>query len=326
MNIDMQDYWYSPGYVIYMDAELIKTYGQEIIDRDTLFQRVGEMKATAIMLLGLNKAFGTHFFMQSSKNAFPDVWTLYQEGAPGKNVDTKYQTVEVATYETHSSMEVADFILSSKLINPKKAYDEETIILCYIRKAGTFIDFNLLYQKLKQNKFKPSRVFVLGNKIGNPQIFLLSQVWPVIHHEEVDYVKRTKSYPLPYRMFFSRMSSTGIVQKEDKIETRTEDEEGKPIEPLELNVTKFTVTKDWRNHFKPREALRDTTEPTDFEIKFLEAFTKYEGLKDKPLFSDYFSTYGEKFNRYREIANRIRGTKPRYDRFQDEFEKRTRVV
>lgn len=211
MNINMQDYWYSPAYVIYMAEELIKKYGQETIDIDTVFQRVGEMKAAAIMLLGLNKAFGTHFFMQSSKDTFPDVWTLYQEEIPGKNVDTKYQTVEVVTYETHSNMELANFILSSKLINPKKAYDEETIILCYIRKAGTFVDFNILYQKLKQHTFKPSRVFVLGNKIDNPRIFLLSQVWPVIHHETVDYIERTKAYPLPHRMFFKK----GIPKKID---------------------------------------------------------------------------------------------------------------
>ena len=98
MNIDMSKYWYSPAYVIYMAEELIKTFGQGVIDKDTAFQRVGEMKGTAIMLLGLYKALGTQFFMQSSLDEFPDVWTLYQEQIPGKNVDTKYQTVEVVTY------------------------------------------------------------------------------------------------------------------------------------------------------------------------------------------------------------------------------------
>ncbi len=204
MNIDMSRPWYSPAYVVHMAEELIKTYSQENIDKDTLFQKVGEMKGAAIMLLGLHKAFGTHFFMQSSLDRFPDVWTLYQEEVSGKNVDTKYQTVEVVTYETHTSIPVVDFILKSKLINPKKAYDEETVILCYIRKAGTFIDFDLLYEKLGQYKFKPSRVFVIGNKMKKPQIFLLSQVWPVIHHEDVDYVERTKAYPLPHRKFFKK--------------------------------------------------------------------------------------------------------------------------
>src|SRR3972149_9698866 len=192
MNIDMTKYWYSPAYVIYMAEELIKIYGQDVIDRDTVFQKVGEMKGAAIMLLGLHKAFGTHFFMQSSLDQFPDVWTLYQEEIPGKNVDTKYQTVEVVTYETHTNIPVADFILKCKLINPKKAYDEETIVLCYIRKAGTFIDFNALYEKLKLHKFKPTRVFVIGNKMENPQIFLLSQVWPVVHHEATTKSKEPK--------------------------------------------------------------------------------------------------------------------------------------
>jgi len=204
MNIDMTKYWYSPAYVIYMAEELVKIYGQDVIDRDTVFQKVGEMKGTAIMLLGLHKAFGNRFFMQSSLDQFPDVWTLYQEEIPGKNVDTKYQTVEVVTYETHTNIPVADFVLKCKLINPKKAYDEETIVLCYIRKAGTFIDFNSLYEKLRLHKFKPTRVFVIGSKMENPQIFLLSQVWPVVHHEAIHYVERTKSYPLPRRMYFKK--------------------------------------------------------------------------------------------------------------------------
>ncbi|MBI3289856.1 hypothetical protein HYZ78_00490 [Candidatus Microgenomates bacterium] len=213
MNIDMTKYWYSPAYVIYMAEELTKMYGQDVIDRDTVFQKVGEMKGVAIMLLGLHKAFSNRFFMQSSLDQFPDVWTLYQEEIPRKNVDTKYQTVEVVTYETHTNIPVADFVLKCKLINPKKAYDEETIVLCYIRKAGTFIDFNALYEKLKLHKFKPTRVFVIGNKMENPQIFLLSQVWPLIHHEAIHYVERTKAYPLPHRMYFKKGVSKKIDYK-----------------------------------------------------------------------------------------------------------------
>ena len=211
--IDMTKYWYSPPYVIHMAEEIIKAYGQENIDKDTLFQKIGEMKCAAIMLLGLHKAFGTHFFMQSSLDQFPDVWTLYQEEVPGENVDTKYQTVEVVTYEVHTSIPVVDFILKSKLINPKKAYDDETIILCYIRKAGTFIDYDLLYQKLQRYRFKPTRVFVIGNKMENPQIFKLSQIWPVVHHEDVDYVEATKIYPLPHRKFFKKGISKKINNK-----------------------------------------------------------------------------------------------------------------
>lgn len=204
MNINMNDCWYSPAYVIYMTNELIEIYGQKIIDKDPMLKRVSEMKAVAIMLLAQYKVFGKHYFMQSSKEEFPDVWTLYQEEVPGKNVDTKYQTVEVVTYETHSNMPVADFILKTKLINPKKAYDEDTVILCYIRKSGTFIDFNILYKKLGEHKFKPSRVFVLGNKLFNEKLFIVSQVWPAIHHEVIDYITRTKTYPLPHKMFFKK--------------------------------------------------------------------------------------------------------------------------
>lgn len=203
--INIQDFWYSPGYVIHMEAELVNIYGQDVIDKDTQnFRKVGEMKCAAIMLFALHRAFGHHFYMRASKEEFPDVYTLYQEEVPGKLVDTKYQTVEVVTYDPHSKDAVVDFILKTKLMNPKKSYDGDTVILCYIRKAGTYIDFNDLYEKLKKHKFKPSRVFTIGNKMGFENIFQLSQVWPSLHDEFIDYVREAKSYPLPHRRFFKK--------------------------------------------------------------------------------------------------------------------------
>lgn len=203
--INTQGFWYSPSYVIYMEAELVNIYGQEIIDKDTHnFRKVGEMKCVAIMLFALHKAFGHHFYMKASKEDFPDVYTIYQEDVPGKLVDTKYQTVEVVTYDPHSEDDVVDFILRTKLMNPKKSYDEDTIILCYIRKAGTYIDFNGLYETFMKNKFNSSRVFIIGNKIGYENIFVLSQVWPTLHDELINYVEETKAYPLPHRRFFKK--------------------------------------------------------------------------------------------------------------------------
>ena len=204
MNIDITKPWYSPAYIIHAEADLVKIYGQAIIDSDTTFQKVGEMKCTAIMLLGLHKVLGQHFFIQACDDQFPDAWTLYQEEVPGKLVDTKYQTVEVVTYENHSTIPDSEFILKHKLINPKKAYDEETVILCYIRKEGTYIYFNLLHKEFKKHKFKPTRVFIVGNMIKNPQTFTLTQVWPEIHQEDIDYVERTKVYPLPHRITFTK--------------------------------------------------------------------------------------------------------------------------
>lgn len=209
--INMQNYWYSPAYVIYMAEELAKIYGQTIIDRDTVFQRVGEMKGSAILSLAMNKVDGHRYFMQASQEEFPDVFTLYQEEIVGKNVDTKYQTVEVVEYKPMMQKGVAEFILDSKLINPKKAYDEQTIIVCYIRKFGTFIDFNKLYEKLKSQKFKPTNVYIVGNIMGADNLFQVTQVWPVIHHEVIDYVERTKAYPLPHKMFFKK----GVSKKLD---------------------------------------------------------------------------------------------------------------
>lgn len=207
----MTRYWYSPAYILHAEADLTRKYGQAIIDGSNLFKKVGEMKCTAIMLLGLHKVLGQHFFMQACDDEFPDVWTLYQVEVPESNVDTKYQTVEVVTYESHSSMPVVEFILKNKLINPKKAYDEDTIILCYIRKAGVFIDFNDLHKELAKHRFKPSRVFVVGNQLSNPRIFTLSQVWPELRHEGIDYIARTKTYPLPHRITFEKGVSKKIA-------------------------------------------------------------------------------------------------------------------
>lgn len=212
MNVNMQNFWYSPGYILHMEAELVSIHGQDVIDKDSHnFGKVGEMKAAAIMLLALHKAFGHHFFMQASKDEFPDVWTLYQEYVPGSNDDTKYQTVEVVTYNPYSDGDVGDFILNTKLINPKKSYDEETVILCYIRKGRTHIDFDALNNKLKTHKFKPSRVFIIGNIMGNERLFTLTQVWPVVHVEAVDYVARAKAYPKPHRMLFKKGVPKPIV-------------------------------------------------------------------------------------------------------------------
>lgn len=230
MNINMQSYWYSPAYVIYMAEELVKTYGQNVIDRDTVFQRVGEMKGTAILALTMNKVDGNRYFMQASEDEFPDVFTLYQKEIPGKNVDTKYQTIEVVEYRPTVKKDVVDFILDIKLINPKKSYDEQTMILCYIRKAGTYIDFDKLYAKLKKHKFRPSLVYILGNKMGAANIFLVSQVWPTIHHETINYIERTKSYPLPHRIFFKK----GVPKILD-YKTSSESLKTNPYEVFNLN-------------------------------------------------------------------------------------------
>lgn len=202
MNPDLKGWWYPPNLVILAAEELAKKYGQKVIDKDNLFKKVGEMKAAAILLLALHKSLKHDYYMQCSQEKYPDVYTLYQKEIPGKNKETKYQTVEVVTYEEHSKGEVADFILWTKLINPRKAYDEKTIILCYIRKHGTFIDFNQLYESMNEHKFKPSRVFIVGNTIENPNVFLLSQVWPIIHREKISYIDEVKNYPVKRRLTF----------------------------------------------------------------------------------------------------------------------------
>lgn len=237
--INLQGYWYSPGYIIHMDAELVNLFGQDVIDKDTQnFRKVGEMKCTAIMLFALHRVFKHHFLMQAAKDEFPDVYTLYQEEVPGKLVDTKYQTVEVVTYDLHSAGDVADFILETKLMNPKKSYNEETIILCYIRKAGTYINFTSLYEKLKSSKFRPTRVFIIGNKMRYENIFQLTQVWPIIHHEFIDYVKEAKTYPRPHRHIFKKGAPK-------KIETKTGP--SLPIDPfVPFDIDEEKVKKKYK--------------------------------------------------------------------------------
>lgn len=77
------------------------------------------------------------------------------------------------------------------------------------KKIRNFYRFYETYKKLKNHTFKPTRVFIVGNMMGNENIFTLSQVWPMIHHEAVDYIERTKAYPLPHRRFFKK----GVSQK-----------------------------------------------------------------------------------------------------------------
>ncbi len=191
----LKKHWFPPQYVLHAWNTILDIFGVDIINSDTDLKKVQEMKATSIMMLGIYKNLGFEkYFMQGAteKEQFPDTFTIYQTEHP---VETKWQTIEVVGYgdQDNRHIDVGQFILETKLVSKKKAYDEDTIILCNILKDNTQIDYVDIFSKLSSAKFKPTRVYVVGNL--HDDIWRLSQVWPTITHVNIDVVAEANNYP-----------------------------------------------------------------------------------------------------------------------------------
>lgn len=197
-----KNHWCPPNFVLQRWDELVKAFGFTTIDSKVEFKKAREMRAVAIAMLGFHIVNGNNYLMQaaSEKEQSPDVYTLYQTEHP---VLTNYQTVEVVRYECHTSTNVGQFILDVKLLNEKKAYDADTIILCEICKANTFIDWNSLYQKLKQATFKPKLIYVVG-ALRDSEEWVVSQAWPEVAHVRFDLNQQANNYPIKSLPIFFR--------------------------------------------------------------------------------------------------------------------------
>jgi hypothetical protein len=197
-------HWCPPNLVLQRWNELIQTYGFAAVDSKRDFKKAREMRAVAIAMLGFHLADGNDYLMQAAleKEQSPDVFTLYQTEHP---VWTNYQTVEVVTYESHTNIDVGQFILNTKLLNKNKSYDEDTIILCEIHKGDTFINWAVLYKQLAAATFKPKLIYIVG-ELRDSNEWMVSQVWPEVAHVKFNLVQQANSYPIkrPYIFFPGR--------------------------------------------------------------------------------------------------------------------------
>jgi len=208
-DIDIKKYpWFSPTYVLHAHADIVRLFGQRIVDTKTDFQRVGEMRKSAIMALALHKRTGMHLLMQASRETFPDVLTLELIESLDKPVHGNYHTVEIVDFGKNGEQDIAQFLLDIKLKNKKKAYDEDTIILCYINKPFS-ATFDEIYKKLKREVFKPKIVYILGRRKDNGE-YLLTQIFPEVAHITLDALAQSKIYPPPLHSTFTLSSKKKI--------------------------------------------------------------------------------------------------------------------
>lgn len=129
--------WYSPGYLIDCGERAFNDANKngKKLSGDTL-KAIEETRTGALFALGLTVRLKAVHFIQpvDPREGAPDVRITHQIKSPLKNYDWgEYYDVEIVRYEQHTGTKttVADFIKQTKL-NPKKAYQDGTIVLCGI--------------------------------------------------------------------------------------------------------------------------------------------------------------------------------------------------
>lgn len=144
---------------------------------------LNESLATAIACFGFNKLMGKEFRIQlvDPKERSPDIRVMYETPAPK---DSKYDEwanywdIEVVTLDEHSPEQNVDDFLKRTKFATTKAYDKETIILCYINKDIThgklWKDINKELAKLAPK----NNTFLLGRTHPANFTYCLARVHP----------------------------------------------------------------------------------------------------------------------------------------------------
>lgn len=203
-DIDIKKYhWLSPVFVLVCVDKMYELYSEETVVTKNEFKRVQEAFYGALMLLGLYGNQKKHYFMQSSREQTPDILTLTMvEKTEIPYIEGQYQTVEIVTYEDHSTKDLLSFLRDTKL-SPRKAYDNKTIILCYVNKNTNIPPETIIHEQLKSLKPKP-QIVILGRMGGTKTWYRMLQVWPFAAKYEYDAAVIAKSYPPPPHMKLGR--------------------------------------------------------------------------------------------------------------------------
>jgi hypothetical protein len=175
--------WYSPAYLIDCGERVFnqaKKDGQKL-SGDTL-KVMEETRTGALFALGLtvrDKAIRYIQPVDPTENT-PDVRITHQIKSPLKSYNWgEYYDVEIVRYEEHTDAKIslADFIKQTKL-NPKKAYQDGTIILCGIdRTAGGLQQWKDVAKELAPIKNNLS-TFVLGRTHPTEWKIAMARVHP----------------------------------------------------------------------------------------------------------------------------------------------------
>jgi len=130
-------FWFAPPYVIVKANEALQRASTlSSAKRNELEKAAKEARAAAIFLVGLTDLTGNPFRMQlvDPKDGAPDIRSMVLTESTRSQPDMEYQDLEVVTLDHHSDEALDEFILRTKL-SKKKAYQPDTMVLCFIDKT-----------------------------------------------------------------------------------------------------------------------------------------------------------------------------------------------
>jgi hypothetical protein len=138
--------------LIFADRALEECRTRDVVPSGESQKAIGEGRTCAIFALGLAKAFATETWMRlvHPRERAPDVQVMYfdQNGPRGSHrMNVLY--VEVATYTTHSSEALADFLFRVKLDPTKRAYSDNTVIVVFVQRGTTPEEIRVAHEELQ---------------------------------------------------------------------------------------------------------------------------------------------------------------------------------
>lgn len=204
--------WHSPRYILICFDRILAAFG-EVVYSHGEFKKVREIKAVAILLLGLYKLQNIPYLLQISRDTSPDVITLRLREAKDISVEAQRQTVEVVTYGHFSDKGILEFLINTKLSpeKAKKSYDDKTVILCEITKQIRLPPYKLMFEELKKINPRPV-VFTLGKISQDKHIYQICQIWPEIDFlTDIDMIELANSYPKPHNTRFIKSASKKVT-------------------------------------------------------------------------------------------------------------------
>lgn len=194
--------WFSPARVLIHYVRLLKTIGMDKMEKGSKYQKVREMKAVALFLLGVMKNQEIDFWIQPVLDErTPDVRTFCFGRDKDENIEQWIQEVEVTTYGEYTSNALTEFIWKTKY-SKRKNYPPHFVVLCELRK--TFLLPPLITLKSELEKYKPNgAIALLGRLSPSEEIYRVAQIYP-----ELELVEEFNA-GVEARLLHSKLSNQG---------------------------------------------------------------------------------------------------------------------
>jgi len=132
------EHWYSPAFILEAADMAVQHCKDRGIRPPALDRVIGEARATAIFASGFSQQSGHEVWMrmvEPSEQA-PDCLVMYVEKV-GRSNHQQRLGVEVTSYNSHSSDDLASFLLRTKF-DGNHFYSPSTVILVYLQRAMDF--------------------------------------------------------------------------------------------------------------------------------------------------------------------------------------------